>query len=137
MCEECQHNTEGVNCEDCLMGFFQDKNKQSTDEDYCAPCDCEPNGTTNDGLCDGFTDLEEGYIAGKCHCKTYVDGARCDRCMDGEREKEKLNDDDANVTLLQDTGTLRQRTRTGVRSAPATFWVPSTTRAVTSRQVMS
>ena len=24
VCEECQHNTDGIHCEECLSGFFQD-----------------------------------------------------------------------------------------------------------------
>lgn len=30
-----------------------------------------------------LTDEEEDLIAGQCHCKSNVDGARCDRCKNG------------------------------------------------------
>ena len=30
-----------------------------------------------------FLDEEEEMVAGQCHCKLYVDGARCDRCKNG------------------------------------------------------
>ena len=50
---------------------------------YFAECDCDPDGTIDEGECDGYTDEEDGMIAGQCHCKTYVDGQRCDRCKNG------------------------------------------------------
>jgi laminin beta 1 len=28
-------------------------------------------------------DEEEELVAGQCHCKLHVDGARCDRCQNG------------------------------------------------------
>lgn len=95
VCDNCQHYTQGPHCQDCIDMYYQDPNKRSTDPDFCAPCDCEADGTTNEGLCDGFTDecVATGecdpatddmiYMAGKCHCKTFIDGPRCDRCMDG------------------------------------------------------
>ena len=46
-------------------------------------CDCDPDGTIDEGECDGYTDETEGMIAGQCHCKTHVDGQRCDRCQNG------------------------------------------------------
>ena len=46
-------------------------------------CDCEPDGTTDDGDCDMKTDPEEGTKAGQCHCKENVDGIRCDKCKNG------------------------------------------------------
>jgi laminin beta 1 len=73
----------------CNLGFFQDPTKQITDPDICAPCDCEPDGTWDGGECDGRTiegeDGEVGMIAGKCHCKTYVGGPRCDHCSPGNK----------------------------------------------------
>ena len=46
-------------------------------------CDCDIDGTTDEGECDQYNDEEEGLIAGQCHCKTNVDGQRCDRCKNG------------------------------------------------------
>jgi laminin beta 1 len=46
-------------------------------------CDCEPDGTIDEGLCDGRTDEEEELVAGQCHCKTWVAAPRCDKCING------------------------------------------------------
>ena len=82
-CEDCQHNTFGVNCEYCADGYYQDPEKQITDPDICKLCDCEADGTEDDGLCDERTSEEAGTVAGQCHCKTYVSGIRCDHCTPG------------------------------------------------------
>ncbi len=50
---------------------------------FTIECDCEPDGTIDDGICDTKTDEEEGTISGQCHCKTHVGGPRCDRCING------------------------------------------------------
>ena len=37
----------------------------------------------NAGKCDPYTSEEEGLVAGRCHCKSLVEGLRCDRCQNG------------------------------------------------------
>ena len=102
MCDDCQHNTEGKNCEICIPGYYQvtlgtdlsknmhltfanyqDPERQITDPDICALCDCEADGTVDEGMCDESTSEELGTQAGQCHCKTYVGGPRCDHCAPG------------------------------------------------------
>lgn len=46
-------------------------------------CDCDPKGSLNEGLCDSKQDPINELEAGKCHCKQYVTGRRCDVCLDG------------------------------------------------------
>lgn len=50
---------------------------------YFAACDCDPRGSTDDGVCDSHTDPGNGLESGRCHCKANVDGRRCDRCKEG------------------------------------------------------
>lgn len=83
VCDDCQHNTMGRNCEQCKHFFYQDPNKDFSSPDVCLKCDCDPAGSTDDGICDSRTDYINGLESGKCHCKVNVQGRRCDQCKNG------------------------------------------------------
>ncbi|XP_066997490.2 laminin subunit beta-1 [Anabrus simplex] len=83
VCDGCQDNTMGRNCEQCRDFYYQDPSRDITDSDVCQPCDCDPRGALDDGICDSRTDLVNGLESGRCHCKTNVEGRRCDRCKNG------------------------------------------------------
>nr|XP_026694945.1 laminin subunit beta-2 isoform X3 [Ciona intestinalis] len=83
VCENCQHNTVGRNCEQCASYYYQDASKDIRDPTVCVACDCDVAGSLDDGICDGLTDPDLGMIAGQCRCKQYVQGQRCDQCRDG------------------------------------------------------
>ncbi|XP_075130250.1 laminin subunit beta-4 [Leptodactylus fuscus] len=83
VCEDCQHNTRGNQCELCNPYFYHDPLKDISDPDTCIPCDCNPNGTQENGLCESKTDHKLGIIAGTCLCKENVEGIRCDQCKPG------------------------------------------------------
>uniref|UniRef100_A0A8D0HUR2 Laminin subunit beta 4 n=1 Tax=Sphenodon punctatus TaxID=8508 RepID=A0A8D0HUR2_SPHPU len=80
VCEDCQHNTVGQHCDQCKLFFYQDPLKPISDPRACAPCDCDPEGTLHNGLCESQTDPVLGTIAGRCLCKENTEGARCDKC---------------------------------------------------------
>lgn len=46
-------------------------------------CDCDPRGSQDEGLCDPYTDIDNNYESGLCHCKNNVEGRRCDHCKAG------------------------------------------------------
>ncbi|KAM4677068.1 laminin subunit beta-4 [Discoglossus pictus] len=83
VCEDCQHNTMGNQCELCKPYFYHDPLRDITDPHTCIPCNCDPNGTQENGLCDSNTDPRVRTIAGACLCKENVEGIRCDQCNPG------------------------------------------------------
>ncbi|XP_018431604.1 PREDICTED: laminin subunit beta-2 [Nanorana parkeri] len=83
VCDDCQHNTMGRNCELCKPFYYKDPTKDIRDSNVCKACDCDPDGSLNGGLCDAQDDSALGLIAGQCRCKDFVEGPRCDRCKSG------------------------------------------------------
>ncbi|XP_031335758.1 laminin subunit beta-1 isoform X2 [Photinus pyralis] len=83
VCDGCKHNTMGSNCEHCKPFYYKDPLRDIQDPEICRPCDCDPHGSLDGGICDSTTDSVNGFEAGKCHCKTNVEGRRCDNCKNG------------------------------------------------------
>ncbi|KAL0968579.1 hypothetical protein UPYG_G00268800 [Umbra pygmaea] len=75
VCENCQHDRVGPHCEQCRPYHYQDPQLPLDDPRGCIPCDCNPSGSLENGLCDP--------VSGRCLCKENVAGERCDRCKFG------------------------------------------------------
>ncbi|KAM6108146.1 laminin subunit beta-3 [Pterocles gutturalis] len=75
VCDNCQHNTEGNNCERCKMNYFRDQRNGLAHPEACLPCECDPDGTVPGSVCDPLT--------GRCVCKENVQGDRCHLCKPG------------------------------------------------------
>ncbi|TRY90633.1 hypothetical protein DNTS_003700 [Danionella cerebrum] len=82
VCDDCLHNTMGRNCESCKPFYYQDPARDIRDPAACIPCDCDPVGSVEGGVCDSHTDLDLGMIGGQCRCKQNVRGQRCDYCKE-------------------------------------------------------
>ncbi|XP_051889579.1 laminin subunit beta-4 [Pristis pectinata] len=83
VCEECQHNTMGQNCDQCRPFFYQDPGRSISDPYVCVPCNCDPEGSVNNGMCESHSDPQLRTVAGRCICKRNVEGRRCDQCRSG------------------------------------------------------
>ena len=83
VCDDCAHNTQGKNCEQCKPYFYRDPLRPLYDPYVCRPCECDARGSLNDGICEGEEDPSRKLVAGKCYCKSNVDGRNCDHCKNG------------------------------------------------------
>ncbi|PVD23436.1 hypothetical protein C0Q70_16705 [Pomacea canaliculata] len=73
VCQNCQHNTTGINCEKCVFGFYRPYDVPRDAIDACRPCECDLRVSTGD--------CEEG--TGRCFCRPEYTGLNCDRCNIG------------------------------------------------------
>uniref|UniRef100_A0A183CHS1 Laminin EGF-like domain-containing protein n=1 Tax=Globodera pallida TaxID=36090 RepID=A0A183CHS1_GLOPA len=76
-CLNCQHNTQGINCNQCTPRFYRPAGKKWMDLDvcqHCPPCGCDVDGSTS-SECDVKT--------AACACKSNFGGLRCEQCAKG------------------------------------------------------
>lgn len=106
VCDDCMHNTQGENCQECKPFFFQDPNRDIRDPEICQPCDCDSFGSLNRGLCEGVTDSVLNTVAGRCMCKRYVTGERCDTCISNYWNLRDENPDGCEACACNPLGTL-------------------------------
>ncbi|KAH9510041.1 Laminin subunit beta-1 [Bulinus truncatus] len=106
VCDNCKHNTMGVNCQECQPFYYQDPSKNIRDPEICQPCDCDSFGSLRNGLCEQVTDEKAGTTAGKCLCKRYVTGDRCDVCIDNYWNMQLDNPDGCEACACNPDGTI-------------------------------
>ncbi|KAG5893086.1 hypothetical protein JTB14_029481 [Gonioctena quinquepunctata] len=106
VCDGCQHNTMGPNCEQCKPFFYNDPQRDIQDPEVCRPCDCDPSGSLDGGICDSITDPVNSLAAGSCHCKTNVEGRRCDSCKNGYWNFTEANPDGCQKCTCHTLGTI-------------------------------
>ncbi|XP_032363853.1 laminin subunit beta-4 isoform X1 [Etheostoma spectabile] len=75
ICDDCRHDRTGPQCDQCRPFLYRDPQRAADDPHGCIPCDCDPAGSQDGGLCDA--------LSGHCVCKENVEGQRCDRCKHG------------------------------------------------------
>ncbi|XP_043921292.1 laminin subunit alpha-3 isoform X3 [Protopterus annectens] len=72
VCVNCQHNTAGINCEKCALGYYRPYGIPVEAVDGCIPCRCNPDYTNG---------CEAG--SGRCVCKPNFRGENCHMCAYG------------------------------------------------------
>ncbi|XP_058131204.1 usherin [Dasypus novemcinctus] len=99
VCDDCEHNTTGRNCELCKDYFFREVGADPSAIDVCKPCDCDKVGTRNSSLlCD--------QIGGQCNCKRHVSGRQCNQCQDGFYSLQELDPDGCSSCKCNSSGTV-------------------------------
>ncbi|XP_011495348.1 PREDICTED: laminin subunit alpha [Ceratosolen solmsi marchali] len=73
VCQNCRHNTEGINCNRCKPKFYRPTNKPLNATDVCQPCNCDYFYST--GNCFDST--------GQCECRPEYTAPNCDSCSYG------------------------------------------------------
>lgn len=75
VCLNCTDLTAGVNCEQCVPGYYRPFDVLASERRPCRPCDCEARGS--EGACEP--------LGGRCRCKEGFAGDRCEVCAPGYR----------------------------------------------------
>ncbi|XP_021350179.1 laminin subunit alpha-like isoform X1 [Mizuhopecten yessoensis] len=73
VCQNCRHNTMGVNCHQCVPGYYNPYGVPLDSPEACTPCVCE--GAKYTGECEAGT--------GRCLCSMEYTGLDCDSCSFG------------------------------------------------------
>ncbi|XP_059533348.1 usherin [Myotis daubentonii] len=98
VCDDCEHNTTGRNCELCKEHFFRPVGADPSATDGCQPCECDAAGTRNGSLlCD--------QMGGQCDCKQRASGRRCNQCQDGFFNLHELDPDGCRPCNCNTSGT--------------------------------
>nr|KAF6395357.1 hypothetical protein HJG63_009920 [Rousettus aegyptiacus] len=99
VCDDCEHNTTGRNCELCKDYFFRPVGMDPSAIDVCRSCDCDKIGTRNGSLlCD--------QIGGQCNCKRHVSGRQCNQCQDGFYKLQASDPDGCSPCECNTSGTV-------------------------------
>ncbi|KAJ7402273.1 hypothetical protein BTVI_87954 [Pitangus sulphuratus] len=132
VCDNCQHNTAGRNCELCKDFHYRQPGADLSATDVCKPCDCYATGTKNMSLlCDNLIvmsgisegccgsafmssslgvfaerDLSLRLIGGQCNCKRHVSGRQCNQCQEGFYNLQQSNPDGCSPCNCNTSGTV-------------------------------
>ncbi|XP_039386307.1 usherin [Mauremys reevesii] len=99
VCDNCQHNTTGKNCELCKDFHYRQAGADLSAVDVCKTCDCYTAGTKNNSLlCD--------KIGGQCNCKRHVSGRQCNQCQEGFYNLQQSDPDGCSPCNCNTSGTV-------------------------------
>ncbi|XP_029841229.2 laminin subunit alpha-1 [Ixodes scapularis] len=84
VCQNCSHNTAGINCQQCQEGYFRPRGVPRDHRNPCRKCSCSGPGATGNCVSDD-SHIHEGLFPGDCLCREGFTGPKCDRCQRGYR----------------------------------------------------
>uniref|UniRef100_A0A8C6X579 Usherin n=1 Tax=Naja naja TaxID=35670 RepID=A0A8C6X579_NAJNA len=99
VCDNCQHNTSGRNCELCNDFFYRHIDADLSALDVCKPCECYSAGTKNGSF---FCNK----VGGRCNCKRHVSGRQCNQCQEGFYNLQEFNPDGCSPCSCNASGTV-------------------------------
>ncbi|XP_028580478.2 usherin [Podarcis muralis] len=99
VCDNCQHNTTGRNCELCKDFFYRYVDADLSSVDVCNPCKCDTAGTEN-------SSHQCNKIGGQCNCKRHVSGRQCNQCQDGFYNLQQSDPDGCSPCNCNTSGTV-------------------------------
>ncbi|KAJ0061005.1 hypothetical protein NL108_004717 [Boleophthalmus pectinirostris] len=86
VCVECRDNTDGVNCQSCVQGYYRPEEVGPEEDNPCIPCSCDPKGSLSQSCVPDVKQASPGRPVGSCQCKEGFGGLRCDRCAVGYKD---------------------------------------------------
>ncbi|KAK3731434.1 hypothetical protein QZH41_013619, partial [Actinostola sp. cb2023] len=113
VCQDCQHNTEGVNCEKCMPFFYRPANRSRYIANVCEGCGCSVSGSRNSShsgvlFLDCLREPGAIQLPGDCYCKNNTMNRRCDKCKPGYYNITASNPEGCQVCLCDEAGSVNR-----------------------------
>ncbi|XP_077409138.1 laminin subunit alpha-2 isoform X2 [Vanacampus margaritifer] len=83
VCISCRDNTDGINCQSCITGYYRPAGVNAEDDNPCIPCSCDSHGSDGQTCVEDSSQATPSQPPGSCRCKEGFGGLRCDRCAIG------------------------------------------------------
>ncbi|XP_061560847.1 laminin subunit alpha-2 isoform X5 [Phycodurus eques] len=83
VCISCRGNTDGINCQSCVPGYYRPAGVNAEEESPCIPCSCDSHGSHGQSCVEDSSRATPSQPPGSCRCKEGFGGLRCDRCAIG------------------------------------------------------
>ncbi|XP_071118715.1 laminin subunit alpha-2-like [Haliotis cracherodii] len=83
VCLNCREFSTGINCEQCIEGYYRPSRLALTDSFPCRRCNCQETMTSSSTCITDDSRVSEGLNPGDCVCKPGFSGRGCNRCAYG------------------------------------------------------
>ncbi|XP_077565318.1 laminin subunit alpha-2 isoform X2 [Stigmatopora nigra] len=83
VCISCQDNTDGINCQSCVPGYYRPAGVNPEEDNPCIPCSCDAHGSDDQTCIEDSSKATPTQPPGSCRCKEGFGGLQCDRCEIG------------------------------------------------------